>query len=98
MQIGNLIGRRSRFGTGFDRDLWRNPLILAGIALKVAFSWSVLYFPPVADVLGTGPVDPAVYAAAWLGPFLLYGLDYGRKRIARAWRRTETVPGFVMER
>ncbi|MEK7821023.1 MAG: cation-transporting P-type ATPase, partial [Pseudomonadota bacterium] len=62
MQIGNLFGRRSRFGTGIDRDILRNPLIMAGVAIKIAFSWAVLYFPPVADVLGTGPVDPAVYA------------------------------------
>ncbi len=98
MQIGNLIGRRSRFGAGIDRDIFRNPLIVAGIAIEIAFSWAILYFPPVADVLGTGPVDPAVYAAAWLGPFLVYGLDYGRKRIARAWRRSGTSPAFFMER
>ena len=98
MQIGNLIGRRSRFGTGFDRDILRNPLIVAGIAIEIVFSWAVLYFPPVSDILGTGPVDPAVYAVAWLGPLLIYGLDYGRKRIARAWRRTGTAPIFVMER
>ncbi|MEK7244972.1 MAG: cation-translocating P-type ATPase C-terminal domain-containing protein, partial [Pseudomonadota bacterium] len=98
MQIGNLIGRRSRFGTGFDRDVFRNPLIVAGIAIEILFSWAVLYFPSVSDVLGTGPVDPAVYAVAWLGPFLIYGFDYGRKRIAREWRRTGTPPAFGMER
>jgi len=85
MQIGNLVGRRSRFGSGVDRALFANPLIVAGIVLEIAFSWAILYFPPVADVLGTGPVDPAVYALAWLGPFLIWGLDYGRKRIARAF-------------
>jgi sodium/potassium-transporting ATPase subunit alpha len=98
MQIGNLVGRRSRFGPGIDRDVLRNPLIAAGIAIEIVFSWAVLYFPPVSDVLGTGPVEPAVYAAAWLGPFLIYGLDYGRKRIAQAWRRAGTPPAFVMER
>ena len=98
MQIGNLYGRRSRFGTGIDRDAFRNPLIVAGIAIEIAFSWAVLYFPPVSDVLGTGPVEPAVYAAAWLGPLLIYGLDYGRKRIARTWHRAGAAPAFVMER
>jgi sodium/potassium-transporting ATPase subunit alpha len=89
MQVGNLIGRRSLSGTGFDRALFANPLIVAGIVIEIMFSWAILYFPPVAGVLGTGPVDPAVYALAWLGPFLIWGLDYGRKRIARA---------FVMEK
>jgi sodium/potassium-transporting ATPase subunit alpha len=98
MQVGNLIGRRSLSGTGFDRALFANPLIVGGIAIEIVFSWAMLYFPPVADVLGTGPVDPAIYAVAWLGPFLIWGLDYGRKRIAYAWRRTGTAPAFMMEK
>jgi sodium/potassium-transporting ATPase subunit alpha len=98
MQVGNLIGRRSLLGSGIDRALFVNPLIMAGIAVEIAFSWAILYFPPLAGVLGTGPVDPAVYAAAWFGPFLIWGLDYGRKRIVRTWRAKGAAPAFVMER
>ena len=98
MQVGNLIGRRSRFGSGFDRGLWQNFLIMGGIVFEIALSWAILYFPPIAGVLGTGPVDPTVYAAAWLGPFLVFGLDYGRKKLALAWRRTGRIPALIMER
>ena len=83
MQIGNLFGRRSRFGSGLDRGILANPLIVTGIVVESALSWAILYFPPVAAVLGTGPVDPAVYALAWFGPFLIFGLDYARKQVSR---------------
>jgi sodium/potassium-transporting ATPase subunit alpha len=84
MQIGNLVGRRSRFGSGLDRGVFENRLILAGIALQVVFSWLVLFSPQVAAVLGTGPVSYAVYAAAWAGIPVIFGLDYARKKIAHA--------------
>lgn len=89
MQIGNLIGRRSRSRSGLDAGVVRNPLIIAGILIQIVFSWAVLYFPPVQTVLGTGPVSPTVFFVAWLGIPVLFGLDYLRKRI---WlRRTATV-------
>ena len=84
MQIGNLVGRRSARASGLDAGLLRNPYIVAGIAMEVAFSWAVLYAPPVAGVLGTGPVSAGVYAFAWVGVPLVFGLDYLRKRIAAA--------------
>ena len=81
MQIGNLVGRRSHTGSGLDRGLYTNPLILIGICIEVVFSWAVLYFPPVQKIMGTGPVPLSIYALAWLGIILLYGADYLRKRI-----------------
>ncbi|MGF1641481.1 MAG: cation-translocating P-type ATPase [Rhodospirillales bacterium] len=84
MQIGNLFGRRSRYGSGLDAGALRNPLLIAGVGFEIAFSWAILYFPPVAAVLGTGPVAIEVYAAAWAGPPLIFLLDDLRKRIAVA--------------
>lgn len=89
LQIGNLIGRRSRCRSGLDAGVVRNPLILAGILIQMVFAWAVLYFPPAQTVLGTGPVSPTVFVLAWLGIPVLFGLDYLRKRI---WlRRAATV-------
>jgi sodium/potassium-transporting ATPase subunit alpha len=82
MQIGNLIGRRSRYGSGIDAGLLRNRLIVAGVSLEILFSWAVLYAEPVRRVLGTGPVGLDVYAVAWLGIPLIFGLDYLRKKVA----------------
>ena len=81
MQIGNLFGRRSRRGSGLKPDFLKNPLIVGGIVFEAVFSWAILYFPPVSKVLGTGPVDVKLYAIACLGPFLIYGLDFARKKL-----------------
>jgi sodium/potassium-transporting ATPase subunit alpha len=86
MQIGNLFGRRSRYGTGIDIDALRNPLLIAGVGFEIVFSWAILYFPPLGAVLGTGPVAIEVYVIAWAGPPLIFLLDYLRKRIAKAWQ------------
>ncbi|MCP5373470.1 MAG: cation-transporting P-type ATPase [Hyphomicrobiales bacterium] len=83
MQIGNLFGRRSRFGTGIDRGAFANPLLVAGVLFELAASWAILYVPAVGFVLGTGPVPMPVYGAALLGPLLIFALDYGRKVAAR---------------
>jgi sodium/potassium-transporting ATPase subunit alpha len=81
-QIGNVIGRRSQRHSGLDRGLLRNRLILLGIAVEIFISWGVLYWPPLAAVLGTGPVAFWIYALAWLGIPLLFLLDLARKRLA----------------
>jgi len=81
MQIGNLVGRRSLRQSGLDTGLLRNRLMLLGIALEIAFSWAILYYPPVQTVLGTGPVSPLVYLCAWLGIPLLFGIDLLRKKL-----------------
>jgi len=81
MQIGNLIGRRYQRRSGLDRGIFRNHLLLAGIAVQVIFSWSLLYLPPIQKVLGTGAVDWSVYLIAWLGIPFIFGADYLRKRL-----------------
>jgi sodium/potassium-transporting ATPase subunit alpha len=79
MQIGNFIGRRSETGSGLDLGLFKNPLTLVGFAFEILFSWATLYFPPLCNVLGTGPVPVHVYAMAWLGAPLIFLVDYVRK-------------------
>ena len=86
MQIGNLFGRRSRTGSGLSLDFLSNPLIIGGIVFEIVFSWAILYFEPLSAVLGTGPVDLGVYATAWAGPFVIFTLDYARKRVLAGLR------------
>ena len=83
MQIGNLVGRRSQTGSGFDRGLITNRLILLGIIIQAVFSWATLYFKPLQNILNTGPVPPGIYCMAWLGIILIFGADYLRKRLVR---------------
>ena len=81
MQVGNLIGRRTTRRSGLDLGIVRNPLLVLGIVLEVAFSWAILYASPVQAILGTGPVAYPIYALAWLGIPLIFGLDWGRKQV-----------------
>jgi sodium/potassium-transporting ATPase subunit alpha len=84
LQIGNVVGRRSWRSSGLDAALWRNKLILLGIAAELVMSWAVLYFPPLQKVLGTGAVDWRLYALAWVGMPLIFSLDWMRKRVLRS--------------
>jgi len=83
MQIGNLVGRRFEHRSGLDLGLFSNRLIFAGILIQIVLSWAILYWPPLARALNTGPVAPTVYAMAWLGIVLLFAIDYLRKRLIR---------------
>ncbi len=88
MQVGNVIGRRSLRGSGLDRGLLSNRILLLGVATEILFSWMILYVPTVQAFLQTGPVSWQMYAAAWLGIPLMFGMDYVRKRwVGRRERR-----------
>ena len=82
MQIGNLFGRRSRYESGLSWDAFKNKLLVIGLVFEITFSWAMLYFPPLGNILGTGPVDWQIYAIAWAGPVVIFTLDYARKRVA----------------
>jgi sodium/potassium-transporting ATPase subunit alpha len=84
MQVGNVVGRRSRRSSGLDAGLLRNHLLLIGMALEIAFAWAILYFPPLQKFLGTGSVAWHIYALAWLGIPLLFTLDVARKKVIAA--------------
>ncbi|MCE9576048.1 MAG: cation-transporting P-type ATPase [Deltaproteobacteria bacterium] len=81
-QVGNLIGRRYERGSGLDRRLFANHLVLLGIALELGFAFAVLYWAPLAGALGTGPPPTGLVALAALGAPLVFGADWARKR----WR------------
>jgi len=79
-QIGNLVGRRYERRSGLDGGLLRNPLLVVGVALELAFAFAALYWAPLAHALGTGPAAPWLVALAALGAPLLFAADWARKR------------------
>ncbi|MDD2463748.1 MAG: cation-transporting P-type ATPase [Desulfobulbus sp.] len=83
MQIGNLVGRRFTYCSGLDFGLLTNHLLLAGILIQILLSWAILYYPPIALIMNTGPVSPQVYALAWLGMIVLFTVDYCRKILVK---------------
>jgi sodium/potassium-transporting ATPase subunit alpha len=84
MQIGNLIGRRYTFRSGLDLGIFKNRLMLGGIIIQLVFSWALLYWPPMQNILGTGPVSWQIYLFACLGMPFIFGVDYARKLL---WKR-----------
>ncbi len=96
MQIGNFVGRRSRYGSGLDRNLLKNRLTVLGFCLELGFSYAALYVPPVANVLGTGPVPYWVYALAALGAPLIFAADFARKRAALLLRGDRSEPATAV--
>jgi len=85
-QIGNLVGRRYESRSGLDRGLLRNPLLVLGIALELAFVAAALHWPPLRAALGTGPVPPALVGLAALGAPVVFLADLARKRLGSARR------------
>ena len=81
-QIGNLIGRRYEARSGLDRGLYRNPLLVIGMALELAFIGAVVYVPPLGRALGTGPISPGLLGVAALGAPVVLLADWLRKRVA----------------
>ncbi len=82
-QIANLVGRRYEERSGLDRGLLSNPLLLAGVALELAFAFAVPYWAPLGAVLGTGPVAPWLVGLAAVGAPILFLVDLARKRLVR---------------
>jgi sodium/potassium-transporting ATPase subunit alpha len=82
-QVANLVGRRYEARSGLDRGLLRNPLLLLGVALELAFAFAVLFWPPLARVLETGPLPMWIVALAAAGGPVLFVADLARKRVGR---------------
>ncbi|MFZ0790457.1 MAG: cation-translocating P-type ATPase C-terminal domain-containing protein [Chromatiaceae bacterium] len=91
VQVGNVIGRRSLRGSGLDRGLLANRILLVGVATEILVSWAVVYAPSVHAVLRTGPVAWQIYSIAWLGIPLIFALDSARKRLLGRWEQQRAV-------
>ncbi|MFO0903082.1 MAG: cation-transporting P-type ATPase [Pirellulales bacterium] len=80
LQMGNLIGRRSSHGSGFDRGLLANRLLLLGLGLEIAFLGGILGWPPLQRVLATSTVPWEALAAALAATPVVFLIDYTVKR------------------
>ena len=65
------------------RSGWRrNSILWGGVAVEIVFTALVLYWPPLAQVMGTAPVPPAWLGWLVLAPLLVLLADQGHRR----WR------------
>lgn len=61
----------------------RNPLLLAGIGLELAFAAAIIYIPPLQHVLGTAALPPSLLLITLSFPVLVCGADEIRRWLLR---------------
>jgi magnesium-transporting ATPase (P-type) len=86
-QIGNLFAQRTERGSVFRVPLFSNPLLWVGVISELMIIFSIVYLPPLQDIIGTKPFPVVnwLFLFAW-APLLLVA-DEGRKALVRWWER-----------
>ncbi|MFM8252606.1 MAG: HAD-IC family P-type ATPase, partial [Planctomycetota bacterium] len=83
MQMANVLGRRSQAGTGINRGLLANRLLLLGLALEGLFLLAILTWSPAQQVLGTAALTWPQLPWILAGAPLILGIDWCCKRFVR---------------
>ena len=95
-QIGNVMACRTSKESVLKAGLFKNRLILAGIALEVALVL-VLTHTPLSAVFNLKPLKPAEWAFLLSFPFIILLAEEGRKafmRHNRILKNTKSATGF----
>jgi sodium/potassium-transporting ATPase subunit alpha len=83
MQMANVLGRRSQLGTGINRGLLTNRLLLLGLTLECLFLLAILTWTPAQRVLGTAPLTWPQLLWVFAGAPLILGVDWCCKYYVR---------------
>jgi len=67
-----------------------NKLLLAGIAVALAFAAALVYVPVLQGVFGTAALSPGQLATVAPFPFIVWGADETRRALVR--RRSRRTP------
>jgi magnesium-transporting ATPase (P-type) len=82
-QIGNAFACRTERQSVFRAGLFRNRMLLLGIAAEIGLLLALVYVPPIANVFGTAPLGLEDWRLlAWFPPVVLLA-DELRKWILR---------------
>lgn len=87
-QIGNVFACRSRIEPAWRGGLFRNRLILAGIAVEVAILIALMFVPPLAAAFGLTPLPWQYWLLLAPFPVAMLLLEEARK----AWVRSQARP------
>ena len=66
--------------------LFTNKLLLAGIAVALAFAATLVYLPALQAVFGTAALSPGQLATVVPFPFIVWGADELRRLLVRRHR------------
>ena len=86
-QIGNVMACRTSKESVLNRDLFKNRLILAGIAIEIALVL-ILTYTPLSSVFNLHPLRPVEWALLASFPVIVILAEEGRKALRRRAQRT----------
>jgi len=74
-QVGTAFAARTDHASLRSIGVFSNRLLLWGIAFELAFTAGLLWVPPLSELFGTAPPDPADLALVLPFPFVVWGAD-----------------------
>jgi magnesium-transporting ATPase (P-type) len=80
-QVGVAFASRTDRATLRSVGVLSNRLLLWGIALELVFAAAIVWLPPLQDVFGTRPPDPAVLVLLPVFPIVVWAVDAVVRRI-----------------
>jgi Ca2+-transporting ATPase len=84
-QVGNVIACRTERESVFRVGIFRNRLVLWGIAAEIALLLGLIVTPPMARVFGLAALAPREWTPLLAFPLVIVALEEGRKAVVR-WR------------
>ena len=89
-QVGTAFAVRTDHASLRQVGVFTNKLLLAGIAVALAFAALVIYLPAMNGFFGTAPLSPGQLAIVAPYPFIVWGADEIRRMLVR--RRKDAGP------
>ena len=85
-QIGMVMNNRTDYESVFKRGLFSNRYINAGLVIEILLLIAVIYVPFLHGIFNTAPIGVIEWIYLICIPFIVFGIEEGRKKIMRKIR------------
>ncbi len=82
-QIGMALNNRTDIESVFKRGLFSNRYINAGFVIEILILLAVMYIPFLNEIFNTAPITWVEWLYLICIPFIVFGLEEGRKKLLR---------------
>lgn len=90
-QIGMVFNNRTDYESVFKRGLFTNKYINVGIVIEIVILLAIMYIPFLNGIFNTAPITLIEWIYLICIPFIVFGLEEGRKKIIRTIRAKRSV-------
>ena len=87
-QMGMALNNRTDYESVFKRKLFSNRYINAGLVIEVLVLLALMYIPFLNGIFNTAPISWVEWLYLLCIPFIVFGVEEGRKKLLRK-RRAE---------